>query len=165
VNGRPETDGAKSNFWVYHSGSLKAAVALDYPFIGFHDATICYASSGWSINSKTQHAPSAQSQNGYFHIEMAKPPLMQGQLLFAQFDEHGVAPPVTPEIPANIGRLQLALTLSRQKAQSPPTYQVQTLSIGYAPTSPQQQASLRALFIAARAELSRQVASQLEVGR
>ena len=83
---------------------------------------------------------------------MAKAPLMQGQLLFAQFDEHGIAPPVTPEIPANIGRLQLALTLSRQKAQSPPTYQVQTLSIGYAPVSAQQQASLRALFIAARAE-------------
>jgi hypothetical protein len=165
VNGRPETDGAKSNFWVYRSGPLKAAVALDYPFNGFHDATICYASSGWAINSKTYHAASAQPQNGYFQIEMAKAPMMQGQLIFAQFDEHGIAPPVTPEIPANLGRLKLALTLSRQKAQAPPTYQVQTLSIGYAPVSPEQQASLRALFLAARAELSRQVMGQLEGGR
>lgn len=165
VNGRPETDGAKSNFWVYRSGALKAAVALDYPFNGFHDATICYASSGWTINSKTHHAASAQPQNGYFQIEMAKAPMMQGQLVFAQFDEHGIAPPVTPEIPANLGRLKLALTLSRQKAQAPPTYQVQALSIGYAPVSPEQQASLRALFLAARAELSRQVMGQLEGGR
>lgn len=162
VNGRPETDGAKSNFWVYRSGPLKAAVALDYPFIGFHDATICYASSGWSINSKVQLAPPAQPESGYFQIQMNKPPMMQGALLFAQFDEHGMAPPVTPKLPANLGRIQLALTLSRQKAQAPPTYQVQTLSIGYAPASPQEQASLRALFLAARAELSRQVMGQLE---
>lgn len=165
VNGRPETDGAKSNFWIYRSGPLKAAVALDYPFIGFHDATICYSSSGWAINSKAQLAPSNQPQNGYFQIEMTKTPMMQGQLLFAQFDEHGIAPPVTPQIPPNVGGVQLALTLSRQKALAPPTYQVQTLSIGYAPASPREEASLRALFLAARAELSRQVAGQLEQGR
>lgn len=165
VNGRPETDGAKSNFWVYRSGPYKAAVALDYPFIGFHDATICYASSGWSINSKTQLERPGRAQSSYFQVQMAKAPLMQGQLLFAQFDEHGSSPPVTPAIPPGTGRVQTALTMSREKAKSLPTYQVQTLSIGYSPVSAQQQASLRALFIAARDELSRQVVGQLEGGR
>jgi hypothetical protein len=165
LNGRPETDGLKSNFWVYQSGAMKAAVALDYPFTGFHDATICYAASGWAINGKGRHEPPGRPQDGYFQVQMAKPPMMRGQLLFAQFDEHGVAPPVTPDIPADTGRLKLALFLSRQKAEAPPTYQVQTLSLGYAAMSPEQQASLRDLFVAARAEISRQVAAQLEGGR
>jgi hypothetical protein len=165
LNGRPETDGLKSNFWVYQSGPMKAAVALDYPFTGFHDATICYASSGWAINGKDQREPPGRPQDGYFQVQMAKPPLVQGQLLFAQFDEHGLAPPVTPDIPVDLGRVKLALLLSRQKAQAPPTYQVQTLSLDYSAISPEQQASLRQLFVAARAALSSQVRSQLENGR
>jgi hypothetical protein len=96
---------------------------------------------------------------------MSKAPMMKGELVFAQFDEHGVAPPVTPAVPAGGGRVKVALALSRQKAQAPPTYQVQTLSIGYTVASAEQQASLRALFIAAREELARQLTAQLEGGR
>ena len=165
LNGRPETDGLKSNFWVYQSGPMKAAVALDYPFSGFHDATICYASSGWTINGKEQRQPSGRRREGYFHVQMAKAPLMRGQLLFAQFDEHGMAPAVTAEVPDDVGRVKLALLLSRRKAEALPTYQMQTLSLDYSAISQEQQASLRELFIAARAELSRQVTAQLEGSR
>ena len=165
LNGRPETDGLKSNFWVYQSGPMKAAVALDYPFTGFHDATICYASSGWTINGKDQRQPPGRPQHGYFHVQMAKAPLMRGQLLFAQFDEHGVAPPVAPDVPDDVGRVKLALLLSRQKAEAPPTYQVQTLALDYSAISQEQQATLRELFVAARAELSNQVSAQLEGNR
>lgn len=162
INGRPETEAARSNFWVYRLGPMTAAVALNYPFDGFHDATICYATSGWTIDSRTPLAPAGNLQNGYIQVQMNKRPMMQGQLLFAQFDEHGMAPPVTPKIPAGAGRLQRALILSRQKAAALPTYQVQTLSIDYSTFSSQQQAALRSLFRAARAELARQVMGQLE---
>lgn len=165
INGRPETDSAKSNVWVYHSGPLVALVALNYPFDGYHDATICYRSSGWTINSNAHVAPGGSPREGYASVQMAKPPMTSGQLFFAQFDEHAMSPPVTAQVPPGTGRLRTALTLSREKAQAPPTYQIQTLAIGYSPISQGQEASLRALFLAARRELSREVVSQLEGGR
>jgi hypothetical protein len=165
INGRPETDGLKSNFWVYQSGPLKAAVALDYPFTGFHDATICYASAGWAINRRTELHATGRAQGEFFQIDMSKAPMMKGELLFAQFDEHGVAPPVNPPVPGHPGSVRWALAMSRQKAQALPTYQVQTLSIGYTAVSPEEQAALRALFLAAREELAHQLTAQLEGSR
>lgn len=165
INGRPETDGLKSNFWVYQSGPRKAAVALDYPFTGFHDATICYASGGWAINRRTElHAP-RRAQGEFFQIDMSKAPMMKGELLFAQFDEHGMAPPVNPPVPGRPGSVRWSLAMSRQKAQALPTYQVQTLSIGYTAVSAEEQTALRALFLAAREELAHQLTAQLERSR
>jgi exosortase len=161
LNGRPETDGRKSRFWLYRSGSLVAGVAMDYPFVGFHDATICYATSGWNIVDRSQRQPPGRPQDAFVQISMAKSPLMRGALLFGLFDEHGVAPSTTaPASPAD-GRIKYALALSRHKALTPATYQVQTLAIGYDPFTSEQQASLRALFLAARAELSRQLVTQV----
>lgn len=161
LNGRPETDGRKSHFWVYRSGGIKAAVAMDYPFIGFHDATICYASSGWAIATRSELQPPGRSQDEYVQISMSKAPLMQGQLLFGLFDEHGVSPAPDAPLSPDQGKVRFALGLSRQKALASPSYQVQTLAIGYEPLTPAQQASLRALFLAARSDLSRQLVSQV----
>jgi exosortase len=165
LEGRPETDGLQSHFWLYRSGGQVAGVALDYPFSGFHDATICYASSGWAIADRSDLQPPGRPQDAFVQIGMSKAPLMRGQLLFGLFDEHGFAPAISDPITGDNGRIKWALALSRQKALSPATYQVQTLAIGYEPLTPEQQASLRSLFLAARAELSRQVVAQTGGGR
>lgn len=165
MTGRPETDGRHSKFWIYRNGPITAGVALDYPFVGFHDATICYASSGWTIADRKELQPPGRPQDGFVQISMARPPLMRGQLLFGLFDENGVAPATSTPVSGDEGRFKADLRLSRERALSPATYQVQTLAIGYEPATAEQQASLKSLFLAARRELSRQVAAQAGGGR
>jgi exosortase len=159
--GRPETDGRKSFFWVYRHGRQSAGVALDYPFSGFHDSTICYKAAGWTVLNTVAARPTSGGQDDFYVVTMSKPPVALGQMLFGLFDESGRAPPPTPAASDKLGRLKVALLLSRQKAEALPTYQVQTLAIGVQPLSAQDQANVRALFLAARAELSRQVVVHL----
>jgi hypothetical protein len=146
---------------VYHLGNQVAAVAMDYPFNGFHDSTICYRTTGWTILDSKTLSPSGDPQREYYSIAMSKPPVTRGQLLFGLFDEHGVAAMRTPPVPDQTGRLGLALLLSRQKAEALPTYQVQTLSIGVEPLTGPQLANVRALFLAARDDLARQLLAHL----
>jgi len=160
--GRPETVGRKSFFWVYHLGKQSAGVAMDYPFSGFHDSTICYKSTGWTVLNRVAARPASGGQDEYYIVTMSKPPITLGQMLFGLFDENGHAPLPTPAISDNLGRLQFALLLSRQKAEALPMYQVQTLTIGVQPLSPREQSNIRALFLAARAGLSRQLVAHLE---
>ena len=106
--------------------------------------------------------PSGGGQDEFYSISMSKPPLTRGQLLFGLFDESGHAAPPTPANSDNLGTVRFALHLSRQKAQALPTYQVQALAIGIESLSPREQTNVRALFLAARQELSRQLVAHLE---
>jgi exosortase len=165
LNGRPETLGRKSQFWVYRFGDLTAGVAMDYPFTGFHDATICYASSGWNIQSSGGVIPANGAGEMYYAVRMSKPPMMLGQLLFAQFDERGHTPRQTATAQGNLSHLKFALLLSREKAAAPPTYQIQTLLLGAAPLSAEQQTRVKQLFLAARHELAAQLVQRVEANR
>jgi exosortase len=163
--GRPETDGRKSHFWLFRSGTLSAAVAMDYPFNGFHDATICYATAGWTVMNRTAFAGAGSpSASLFYEAQLSKPPMVRAQLLFGLFDEQGRPPEAAPPIPPGSGRIAMNLFLSRGKALALPMYQVQTLTLGYAPLSADEEARLRALFKAARAELSPQLISQVGNG-
>jgi exosortase len=165
LNGRPETVGRKSQFWLYRSGELTAGIAMDYPFVGFHDATTCYAIAGWKIQSTGAVRLAGAPRDGYYAVTMSKPPMLQGQMLFAQTDEQGHTPPETQTNPNGLSDFQFYLLLSRQKAQAPPTYQIQTLTLGAAPLSPQQQARVRELFLAARHALAAQLVANVEGNR
>jgi exosortase len=160
--GRPETDGRKSQFWLYRIGNLTAGVAMDYPFGGFHDATICYRSAGWDVASLEGLVSSSAAQAPYMEATMSRQPLVRGQLLFSLFDEQSAPAQPDPPLPPNMGRLQYALLLSKRKAEATPTYQVQTLTLGYAQLTEPQRAALRKLFMAARRELAQQVMHQVE---
>jgi exosortase len=162
LNGRPETVGRKSQFWLYRSGELTAGIAMDYPFVGFHDATTCYAIAGWKIQNSGAVRLASAPRDGYYMVTMSKPPILQGQMLFAQFDEEGHTPPETQTRPNGLSNFQFDLLLSRQKAHAPPTYQIQTLTLGAAPLSLQQQARVRELFLAARRALAAQLVAHIE---
>lgn len=161
LSGRPETDGRKSHFWVYRSGDVTAGVAMDYPFSGFHDATLCYATAGWIISGRAEVASRAGQFDGFYDVRMSKP-LISGELLFALFDEHGRPPVSSPAIAGGFGNIRGDLQLSKEKALALPTYQVQTLTLGYTPLTPEQHVKVRGLFLAARQELARQLTAQLE---
>jgi exosortase len=165
LNGRPETVGRKSQFWLYRSGELTAGIAMDYPFVGFHDATTCYAIAGWKIQNSGAVRLASAPRDGYYAVTMSKPPMLQGQMLFAQIDEQGHTPPEIQANPNGLSSLQFYLLLSRQKAQAPPTYQIQTLTLGAAPLSQQQQARVRDLFLAARHALAGQLVANIEGNR
>ena len=163
--GHPETDSIKSKFWLYRNGNLTAAVAMAYPFDGFHDATICYRSSGWDIRESAQFATPDAPQGGLFRVRMTRFPLARALLYFGLTDEQGRTVPPQPPVPAGAGRLQTSMQLSRQKALASPSYGVQVLSVAFQPTTPEQEARLRSLFMAARKELAGQVVKQVEGGR
>jgi len=42
-----ETLGVFSQIWHYQNKDIVAALALDYPFAGYHDVTLCYTLRGW----------------------------------------------------------------------------------------------------------------------
>jgi exosortase len=47
-----ETSGVRSRIWRFRRGNEMAVVALDYPFHGYHDVSICYGGSGWERVSR-----------------------------------------------------------------------------------------------------------------
>jgi len=44
--------GARSQVWRFSKGSKEIIVTLDYPFLGWHDLTTCYAVDGWVIDER-----------------------------------------------------------------------------------------------------------------
>jgi len=44
--------GAFSQNWIYEKNSKEVTVSLDYPFLGWHDLTTCYAVDGWKIDKR-----------------------------------------------------------------------------------------------------------------
>ena len=155
---RPEVNGFHPHFWVYRRGDRAAAIAVDYPFSGFHEATICYSTGGWDIARASVAAANAGAP-AFYEVALAKPPLMIGRLLFASCDEAGhwlaADPPAPPA-----GAIATALYFSKRRAADRPTVQVQALAVGYQPIGPAQTAAVRELFLAARKIIAAEVAEQ-----
>ena len=160
---RPQTEAAKSFVWQYRRGDAFASVAVDYPFVGYHELVTCYAVSGWAIRSE-----SADDAAHVTRVAMDKRAggtgATCGTLRFAQADEAGrVVTKQTPDVGDTAWtRLRFALAYARQTATAGPSYQVQTLVQTPGPPSPDQQRAADDLFAAARAQLVAQLIAQLE---
>lgn len=44
--------GAKSQTWRYVKGPKELVISVDYPFLGWHELTICYRADGWNMESR-----------------------------------------------------------------------------------------------------------------
>jgi exosortase len=153
---RPQTEAATSFVWQYHLGNLIASVAIDYPFVGYHELTTCYGSSGWDIRTETTSDTSTAS---YQVVEMSKNPTEFGYLLFNLNDEHLHS--VQPE--AGFGQsLRDQLNFHRHDALAGATYQVQVVAQQYIPLSAEQRSQTKTLYLKARQALLSQLAKQLE---
>jgi exosortase len=155
----PEVVGRESKSWVFRRGPLRAIVALDGPFSGFHDVTVCYKSAGWEV-SKDNKRSLQSDQVGMAHADL-KNLNIYGDLLFSLANEEGkwLEPEHAIDYSAT-GRL------GRWTANDNPdpvaTHQIQVLTCSYEPLTDAQRESVTGLFLASRAELARQLLEQVE---
>jgi exosortase len=86
--------GRYSHIWEYRADDRRAQVSADFPFLGWHELTRCYLSTGWiEVSRKVwQDAP----QGPYVEVVLRKPTGDIGHLCFSVFD--GSHRPVEPRI-------------------------------------------------------------------
>jgi exosortase len=158
--GRPEPEGQESRFWLYRNGSMTVAVAIDYPFQGYHPCTVCYAVSGWNLKSVDARRAIGPAAPAYYRVIMTKPPASTGFLLYGQFDEHGQWAQM-PTAPTN--QLESIFGPARYLALAPATYSVQVLEVGYRPLNAQQRTRVEQLFQSIGPELAHEAMRQIGI--
>jgi exosortase len=84
-------DGVHSHIWKLQKNGMQAIVSLDYPFFGYHDVTVCYRNSGWTVNeSKLLQAAAENDFIPNMEIVLAKPGGVKAILLYSTVDESGI---------------------------------------------------------------------------
>lgn len=154
---QPEIEGKQSQAWAYQRDGLTAVVAIDYPFAGYHDLTICYRNAGWGIQEEALKQPSPTA--GVFTVVRAGRLNESGHLWYGLVDERGqwMEPPKASAAERLTDRVR---HLGRTDWNAP-AYQVQVWVQAYSPLTDQQQQELSQLFLAVRQDLAQQVLKQL----
>jgi len=84
-------DGVHSHIWRLQKDGLQAIVSLDYPFFGYHDVTVCYRNSGWTVTeSKLLQASAENGLIPNMEVVLAKDASLKALLLYSTVDEQGV---------------------------------------------------------------------------
>ncbi len=149
-----ESKEVQSQSWHYQNSDLVATLALDYPFRGYHDVTICYTGSGWEIVRNVTR-PAAASPDGapFVEAKMQKDLVAKAALLFSTLDERGQWVD---------GSYIKRNTMERFRGESSDTtYRVQMIVPHYVPLSTAKEEQVLALFLEARKLLREQVMSQM----
>lgn len=121
--------GVRNQVWRYRKGGLEAFVAVNFPFLGFHDTRLCYTGQGWQFQKQVDGALPGEKENTVRFLEMNQPTEMtRAHLWLSVFDEHGIAQKFTSENP--LDRVAERL-LSRWTSPGPvsTTYVLQILTI------------------------------------
>jgi exosortase len=153
-----ETRGVSSQIWHYRCGETLASIAIDYPFQGYHDVTVCYSLRGWDLRQQLARvAPSPNGSLPFEEIQMHNHVGLNGALWFSAVDEHG-------RWRANPSKGLKRSVLSRFRrpdSEHGITYQVQVLVTGFNPLTPADRERSEQLFQEARGMLWRQIFAQL----
>ena len=156
-----ETMGVFSQTWHYHQGDTLAAVALSYPFRGYHDVRVCYTLRGWDVLAQEfRGGLSNNASPPYAEVRMQDRLGQHGALWFSSVSERGrwqAGPPLNPGLKHGF--------LERFKPASdddPVTYQVQALSTGFNPLKSDEQEQVRQFYEEARRLLWRQLSTQMQ---
>ena len=157
-NQKVETQGISSKIWHYQRGATLAAVALDYPFRGYHDVTECYRLQGWRLTRQERQAGTGTNSSlPLMVVEMEKQPASHGSLWFSTVDEQGH----WMETPVVKRSLLERLDLSGGFGFVPTSYRMQVLVAGYGLLPPEEQEAARQLFETARKLLAQQLWGQI----
>src|SRR5262249_2070186 len=151
-----ETLGVYSQTWHYQKGQRTVSLALDYPFVGYHDVTICYTDKGWTVSelhsatakSSTAPAPHVQAR---MHDDLG----LQGALWFSPVDERGRWLPMPGRERNLLDRWKIA------GKPLPTTYRIQVLATAYSPLPAAEEQQIGDFFEQARLLLWRQLSSQI----
>jgi exosortase len=149
-----EISGIRSQAWHYRRGADIATIALDYPFKGYHDVTICYTGNGWEVFGKRTRL-AAESPDGApcVEVKLQKSMGARASLWFATLDQRG-----NWVDGSFVGR---TLAERFREKTSSTTYRVQVLVTSFLPLTPEAEESVGALFREARGILSQQLMAEL----
>ena len=89
TRGRRAANGGHSRVWNVAAPVGKMTVSLDFPFVKFHDLTVCYKSQGWRVVSDQRHAehPATSLPADAFHeVQMERAPGEFGYLVYGLFN-------------------------------------------------------------------------------
>lgn len=85
--------GVRNQVWLYRKNGLEAYVAVNFPFLGFHDTRVCYQGQGWQFQRQIDSTlPGDNTANTVRFLQMHQPTeLMRADLWLCVLDEKGVA--------------------------------------------------------------------------
>jgi hypothetical protein len=147
--------GVYSQIWHYRNGPLVVSVALDYPFRGYHDVTVCYSGQGWQFLGMSAHpGEGPQNKGSSVEVLMQKGFLKSGTLYFSTIDEFGNWPDGSAVKRTFRDRFKIGTA-------DPTTYRIQALVTGYTPLPDPDRAQVTAFFAQARELLVNQLFNQL----
>jgi hypothetical protein len=146
--------GRFSQRWTYRFGGRTALVSVDGPFMGWHELTTCYSSTGWNCRERTV-VPGLGQAEAVAAARFDGPPGQAGDLFFSLFDERGRV--LKPENPGNRGAILLDRLAFWQSPSQLRTYQVQLLVSGAASLTAAERQQALAFFEQARRELAQRV--------
>nr|WP_294402915.1 exosortase U [Prosthecobacter sp.] len=121
--------GVRNQVWLYRKGRQEAFVAVNFPFLGFHDTRLCYSGQGWQFQRQVDGSLPGDTQNTVRFLEMNQPTeLARAHLWLSVLDENGTAQAFASEKP--LDRMTERL-ISRWSNPSPVlnTYVLQIMSI------------------------------------
>jgi hypothetical protein len=159
-NLRVPAEGTTARTWQYQCGNVRATVALDFPFTGFHDVTQCYESAGWDIRKDSLDRTRKSGVDSAIHAVLNQQNV-QGDLLFCLCDENGRWLDPHTSIDYSI-RGRLGRWPAKRDEEPVASYQIQVFCAQYQALSQSDRDRLARLFLAARRELAAQIVSQVK---
>ena len=92
--------GVRNQVWLYRKDGLEAYVAVNFPFLGFHDTRLCYTGQGWQFQKQVDGSLPGDTQNTVRFLEMNQPTeLARAHLWLSVLDENGTAQAFTSDKP------------------------------------------------------------------
>jgi N-acetylglucosaminyldiphosphoundecaprenol N-acetyl-beta-D-mannosaminyltransferase len=152
-----ETTGKKSQLWSYSDGTARVIIALDYPFMAYHDLTECYLAQGWTMVARNSQSDTIGPLD---EVRITRPGAA-ATLLFTLEDERGrwLASSRTESIKDKF--LKRMVFSGRVESDPRPSYQMQALLPEGPALTSSQRIQVSALFREIRQALSRQLMTQL----
>lgn len=121
--------GVRNQVWLYRKDGREAYVAVNFPFLGFHDTRLCYTGQGWQFQRQVDGALPGDKQNTVRFLEMNQPTeLARANLWLSVLDQNGTPQAFHSEKP--VDRITDRL-ISRWSAPKPVsnTYVLQIMSV------------------------------------
>ncbi len=142
---RHRTEGEHSQSWLYRHGSLRAVVAIDYPFFGWHDLSVCYQSQGWTIQTRSVGRDEQDATQTVVDILMTDAVGQEGTLRFGLVDAQGRWAAEAPPLNA-LEFISGRFPLPRRQARTEPLYQLQVVTVNARPLAEIETRQIRDLY-------------------
>ena len=64
--------GVRNQVWLYSKGTVQVHLAVNFPFLGFHDTRICYQGRGWRLDSQEDTPIAGGTDKSVRHLSMTQ---------------------------------------------------------------------------------------------